>query len=120
MASATASLALTGPTRLLKAVKLKKDLAELEENFKKFYQALDLLKNYQILNATAVVKILKKHDKVSKNCLLSSSALPVIQRRHFMISKIVDDMVQMIGKVCWVYLLGMFSVLGACAGCCVH
>lgn len=42
-------------------------LQELKLAFSEFYLFLILLQNYQNLNFTGFRKILKKHDKVSKN-----------------------------------------------------
>ena len=41
-------------------------LQELKLAFSEFYLSLILLQNYQNLNFTGFIKILKKHDKVTK------------------------------------------------------
>jgi SPX domain protein involved in polyphosphate accumulation len=45
---------------------IKKSMHEIKLAFSEFYLSLILMQNYQTLNFTGFRKILKKHDKVSR------------------------------------------------------
>uniref|UniRef100_A0A914V594 SPX domain-containing protein n=1 Tax=Plectus sambesii TaxID=2011161 RepID=A0A914V594_9BILA len=49
---------------------VKKSRAQLKLAFSEFYLGLVLVQNYQQLNGTGFRKILKKHDKVSVECVI--------------------------------------------------
>lgn len=53
----------------------KKEYYALRKSLLEFYRGLLLLKNFQKLNYTCLLKILKKHDKVWTACCLSLSFL---------------------------------------------
>eukprot|EP00457_Paulinella_chromatophora_P014306 gb/GEZN01014713.1/.p1 GENE.gb/GEZN01014713.1/~~gb/GEZN01014713.1/.p1 ORF type:complete len:306 (+),score=35.14 gb/GEZN01014713.1/:3-920(+) len=67
---------------------------ELEQDWKNMYRALDLLSNFQALNSTALVKILKKHDKISSTVKLSDILLKIIGKKEFFSSKSVQVMIE--------------------------
>eukprot|EP00753_Platysulcus_tardus_P005224 PLAT13009.1.p1 GENE.PLAT13009.1~~PLAT13009.1.p1 ORF type:complete len:1010 (-),score=468.20 PLAT13009.1:63-2714(-) len=55
---------------------------ELRRSVKQLYRALQLLKNYCVLNRTAVAKILKKKDKYS-GWKAANTYMPVVEALHF-------------------------------------
>ena len=66
--------------------------AVLSRALKELYRGLQLLRNWRILNYTAFVKILKKHDKLG--CFASSSlCLPVVNAACFVASPLLTDMI---------------------------
>ncbi len=62
----------------------------LHKSLRELYRGLQLLKNYRILNYTAFVKILKKHDKVTSMGALPALT-PLIRATPFYYSPVLDQ-----------------------------
>eukprot|EP00033_Pygsuia_biforma_P003349 GCRY01003669.1.p1 GENE.GCRY01003669.1~~GCRY01003669.1.p1 ORF type:complete len:680 (-),score=141.67 GCRY01003669.1:52-1980(-) len=62
--------------------KMRKAKHQLSEAFLEYYRGLELLHTYQVLNKTAIVKILKKHDK---HCHMETAPdrLHAAEQKHF-------------------------------------
>lgn len=102
------SLSLTGPnhsTSLALSLKLRsassraKYKAGLNKAVRELYRGLTLLKNFRILNFTGVVKILKKHDKVSTFPGVSSMILPLVQSTYFFASPVLEEFLQRVEAI---------------------
>ena len=64
----------------------------LERALKELYRGLQLLRNYKIMNYTAFVKILKKHDKVG-TFSSSGEAIAAVNASHAIASPLLNDMI---------------------------
>jgi len=76
----------------------KKYRAALAKAVQELYRGLTLLKNYRILNFTGLVKILKKHDKVSSH-KVSPALLPLVQNSYFFSSPILDQFLERVERI---------------------
>jgi len=63
---------------------------------RELHRALEYLRNFRVLNYTAMVKILKKHDKRSQYGNATEVIMPCVVRGQFLTSALVLDM---LGKV---------------------
>jgi len=77
--------------------KQKSDESLLKEAFREYYHFLVILKNYQVLNFTAFVKILKKAEK-NTGLALNKYIMPVIETMQFKSSKKVEVLTGLIEK----------------------
>eukprot|EP01132_Coremiostelium_polycephalum_P006104 gene6104-7607_t len=77
---------LIGPT---KSQQQKEQL--IKEAFKEYYHFLVMLKNFQVINYTAFIKILKKGEK-NTGLSLNSQILNYVDTLHFRTSKKVDKL----------------------------
>ena len=65
----------------------------LQRAIKEFYRELDLLRNYKILNYTACVKILKKHDKQSNWACKPSAMNVLVESCYFVQSRDLETLI---------------------------
>ena len=63
----------------------------LERAVKELYRGLTLLRNYRIMNYTAFVKIVKKHDKMG-SFSSSTRATAVVDAAHFVVSPLLTEL----------------------------
>ncbi|KAL7753440.1 Xenotropic and polytropic retrovirus receptor 1 [Sorochytrium milnesiophthora] len=65
---------------------------QLERAVVLFYQSLELLRNYKVLNLTGFTKILKKHDKVARHALKALYFEECVHPLRWCASKQLDEM----------------------------
>ena len=70
-----------------------KSKSALSKALRELYRGLNLLKNFRILNFTGVVKILKKHDKISE-WKLGGEVLPIVQESYFFASPVLESFLE--------------------------
>lgn len=70
-----------------------KSKSALSKALRELYRGLNLLKNFRILNFTGVVKILKKHDKIS-DWKLGGEVLPIVQQSYFFASPVLESFLE--------------------------
>lgn len=66
---------------------------ELNKAIRELYRGLQLLKNYKILNYTAIVKIMKKHDKLCIDLPMNDTVQQQTQSMYFIQSTVMDQLI---------------------------